>query len=168
MKKSVSCSVVSNSVTPWMVAHQALSMGFSRQEHWSGLPCPPPWNHPNPGTESRSPALQADFLPFELAGKPYMIKEEKKLKKKKAFISLKASTTISLAYKVLSRSAVSDLCDSMDYSPPGSFVHGIFQARILQWVAMSFSRGSSRLRDWTWVSHIVGRFFIVWATRQAL
>ena len=39
--------------TPWTVAYQApLSMGFSGQEHWSGLPCPPPWNLPDPGIES--------------------------------------------------------------------------------------------------------------------
>ena len=51
------------------------------------------------------------------------------------------------------------LCDPIDCSPPGSSVHGIFQARILEWVAISFSRGSSWPRDWTWVSHISGRFF---------
>ena len=51
------------SVTLWTVAHQApLSMGFSGQEYWSGLPCPPPGDLPNPGIEPRSPALQADFL----------------------------------------------------------------------------------------------------------
>ena len=53
----------------------------------------------------------------------------------------------------------------MDCSLPGFSIHGIFQARLLEWVAISFSRGSSRLRGWTWVSHIVDRFFIVWATR---
>ena len=47
----------------------------------------------------------------------------------------------------------------MDCSPPGSFVRGISQARILVWVAISFSRGSSRLRDRTQVSSIAGRFF---------
>ena len=52
-------------VTLWTVAHQApLSMGFSRQEHWSGLPCPPPGDLPDPGIEPSSPALQADFLPL--------------------------------------------------------------------------------------------------------
>jgi len=52
------------------------------------------------------------------------------------------------------------LCDSMDCSPPGSSVHGIFQARVLEGrVATSFSRGSSRPRDQTWISHIVGRRF---------
>ena len=51
----------------------------------------------------------------------------------------------------------------MDCSPPGSCVHEIFQARILKWVAISFSRGSSRPRDWTWVSCTAGRFFTNWA-----
>ena len=51
-------------------------------------------------------------------------------------------------------------------SLPGSSVHGIFQARVLEWGAISFSRGSSRPRDGTQVSHTVGRRFIVWATRE--
>ena len=51
------------------------------------------------------------------------------------------------------------LCNAMDYSPPGSSVHGILQARILEWVAMPFSRGSSQPRDQIQVSHIAGRFF---------
>ena len=58
------------------------------------------------------------------------------------------------------------LCDPLDYSPPGSSVHGIFLARILEWVAISFSRRSSWPRDWTQVSHIVGRCFTLWATRE--
>ena len=58
------------------------------------------------------------------------------------------------------------LCNLMDCSPPGSSVHGISQARILKWVAISFSRGSSWAKDWTWVSCIAGRFFTVWATRE--
>ena len=53
------------------------------------------------------------------------------------------------------------LCYPMDCSPPGSSVHGIFQARILEWVAISFSRGSFGLRDPTQVSRIAGRFFTV-------
>ena len=59
------------------------------------------------------------------------------------------------------------LCDPMDCSPPGSSVHGIFQAWILEWVAVSFSRGTSWPRDRTWVFCIVGRCFTVWATREA-
>ena len=58
-------------VTPWTVALQApLPMGFSRQGYWSGLPCPPPQALANPGTEPRSPALQADCLLSEPQGKP--------------------------------------------------------------------------------------------------
>jgi len=60
------------------------------------------------------------------------------------------------------------LCYPIDCNPPGSSVHGIFQARILVWVAISFSRGSSGPRDWTQVSCIAGRVFIIWATREAL
>ena len=60
------------------------------------------------------------------------------------------------------------LCDPMDCSLPGSSIHGILQARILEWVAISFSRRSSRPRDWTRVSCIVGRHFTVWATREVL
>ena len=52
----------------------------------------------------------------------------------------------------------------MHYSLPGSSVYGIFQARILGWVAISFSRGSSQPRDWTQVSHIAGRLFTIWVT----
>ena len=59
------------------------------------------------------------------------------------------------------------LSDPMDCTLPGSSVHGIFQARVLKWAAISFSRGTSRPRDQTQVSCIVGRRFTVWATREA-
>ena len=56
--------------TPWTVAHKApLSMGFSRQAYWSGLPCPSPGDLPDPGIKPSSPALQAGSLPNELRGK---------------------------------------------------------------------------------------------------
>ena len=144
-----------------MAAHQAPpSLGFSRQEHWSGLPFPSP------------------------------VHESEKWKG--------------------SRSVVSDSSDPMDCSPPGSSIHGIFQARelewgaiafsdiyslhisllhtlfplrlwqdtepsvhgilqrsILEWVVISFSWGSSRPRDPTQVSCIAGRFFTVSAIREA-
>ena len=58
-------------------------------------------------------------------------------------------------------------CDPLDRSPPASSVHGILQARILEWTAVPFSRGSSQPRDWTQVSHVAGRLFTVWATRKA-
>ena len=57
--------------TMWTVARQApLSTGFSRQEYWSGLPCPPPGDFSNPGIEPVSPALQVDSLPLSHRGSP--------------------------------------------------------------------------------------------------
>ena len=63
--------------------------------------------------------------------------------------------------------SVMSLYDPRDCSPPGSSVRGIFQARILKWVAIPFSRGSSWSRDWTLVSCTTRRFFTIWATREA-
>ena len=60
------------------------------------------------------------------------------------------------------------LCDPMDCSLPGSSVHGIFQARILECVPISFSRGSSQPRDWTQVWLISGRHYTIWTTRDVL
>ena len=60
------------------------------------------------------------------------------------------------------------LCNPVDSSIPDSSIHGILQARILEWVAISFSWESSQPRYQTLVSHIAGRFFIIWATRDAL
>ena len=60
------------------------------------------------------------------------------------------------------------LCDSMNCSLPGFLVRGILQARIREWVAILFSRGSSWSRDQTWVSYTAGRFFTIWATGEAL
>ena len=68
------------------------------------------------------------------------------------------------------RCPVPTLCNPMDCSPPGSSLHGISQARILEWVAISFSRGSSRSKDRTCVSCvscIAGRFFTTGPTREA-
>ena len=74
------------------------------------------------------------------------------------------------SYKPESESEVAQscptLCDPMDCNLPGSSVHGIFQARILEWVAISFSRRSSWPRDWTCISCVIGRHFTVWATRE--
>ena len=59
------------------------------------------------------------------------------------------------------------LCDPVDCSLQGFSIHGIIQAKILEWVAISFSRGSSRPRDQTWVSSVAGKCFNLWATREA-
>ena len=58
------------------------------------------------------------------------------------------------------------LCDPIDCSLPGSSIHGVFQARILEWGAISFSRWASQLRGWTQFSSIVGSCFTIWATRD--
>ena len=60
------------------------------------------------------------------------------------------------------------LCDPMDHSPPDSSVPGILQARLLEGVAVPFSRGSFWPRGWTWASHVACRFFTFWATGEAL
>ena len=67
--------------------------------------------------------------------------------------------------KVLVPQSCLTLCYARDYSPPSSSVHGILQARILEWVAIPFSRGPSQPRDRTQVSCMAGRFFIIWTTR---
>ena len=79
--------------------------------------------------------------------------------------SLSASPYMSAAALVWWPSHVNS-CDPMDDSPPGSTVHGILLARILEWVAISFSRGSSQPRNQTQVSCIAGRFFTHWAVME--
>ena len=61
--------------------------------------------------------------------------------------------------KVLVAQSCLTICDPRDCSPPGSSLHGILQARILEWVAIPFSKGSSQHSDWTQVSYVAGRFF---------
>ena len=83
-----------------------------------------------------------------------------------------SATVLSLGVKEKKESEVAQscpiVCDPMDCSLPGSSVHEILQARLLEWVAISFSRGSSQPRDWIQVSHIASRRFNLWATREAL
>ena len=121
---------------PWTVARQApLSMGFSRQEYWSGLPCPPPGGLPNPGLRtSISCASCLSTIPTEPPGKP-------------------------LRYigGGLVAQPCPALCDPMDCSLPGSSVHGIFQAGILEWVAIAFSKECSNYHTIALISH--AKFF---------
>ena len=95
-------------------------------------------------------------------------------KKWKAFFPLKPTSLFCILIMVVlthiySKVAQScpSLCNPVDCSPPGSSIHGILQARILEWVAISFSKGSSPPRDWTQVSCTAGRRFNLWATREA-
>ena len=131
--------------TPWAVAGQApLSMGFSREEHWSGLPFPSPDDLPDPGTEPRSPVLQADSLPLRHWDSPLgcrtMIYLRRNFGSEPVSQSVKCAksedveTSASQRYFVCaihvckhaqSLSCVQLFCDTMDCSPSGS-VHGIF------------------------------------------
>ena len=98
-------------MTLWTVAHQApLSTGFSRQENWSGLPCPPPEDLPDPGIKpmaSVSPALQAHSLPTEPPEGEGEVAQ-----------------------------SCPTLCDPVGCNLLGFSVHGILQARILEWIAI--------------------------------
>ena len=133
-------------MTSWTVTRQApLSVRFPRQEYWSGLPFPSPGDLPNPGIELMSPALAGRVFTTEPPGSPIQ----------------------NMKVKVLVAQSCLTLCDHMDYSQPGSSVHGILRARILEKVAILFSRESSQRRDQTQVSCIAGRFFPVRATREA-
>ena len=83
---------------------------------------------------------------------------------------LQGSLVENVLYSVkmwLGHQVVSDSCDPISCSPPGSSVHGISQTRILEWVAISFSRGSFWPRDWTRVSWTAGGFYTDLATREA-
>ena len=104
---------------------------FCRQEYLSGLPFPSPGDLPDPRMEPELPALQADSLPSQSSGKPPGW----------------------MPYHAPAQSCLT-LCKPVDCNPSGSSVHGIFQARILEWVPISSSRGSFWPRDWTCVSCI--------------
>ena len=109
---------------PRTLFHQApLSMGLSKQECWRGLPFPPPGDLPNPGIKPGSPALQADSLPTVPPGKPMNT-----YYKERVYEILYCS---SVQFSSVTQSCLT-LCDSMGCSPPGSSVHGIIQARILE------------------------------------
>ena len=115
--------------------------------NWSGLPFPSPGDLPDP----------------RLEGGPETSKEVSRI------LGRRFTTWATREVKE-SESEAAQLCptlyDPMDCSLPGSSVHGIFQARVLEWVSISFSRGSSQSRDQTCVSSIAGRRFINWATRK--
>ena len=124
--------------TLWTVAHQVLlSMGFSRQEDYSGLPCPPAGDLSNPGIKPTSLTFPS------LAGK-YI------------------TTTCVLVVQ-----SYPTLCNCMDCNLPGSSIHGILWVRTLEWIAIPFSRGSSWLRDQTLVSCTASRFFTLCATGKS-
>ena len=135
--------------SPWTVAYQApLSMGFPRPEYWNGLPFPPPGDLPDPKMELTSPVtpeLAGGFFTTEPTGKPSL-----------CFSQSVSSVTQSCP----------TLCDPTDCSLPTSSVHGISQARTLEWVVISVSRGSSQPRDQTQVSCLGRQILYHWASRE--
>ena len=110
---------------------------------------PSPGNFPNPGIELKSPASSA------LQGDSWPLSHQ----------SLSVTKHACFHAKLLQLCPT--LCDPMDCSPPGSSVHGTSQARVLEWVAMPFSRRSFPPRDWTWVSYFADRFCTIWASMEA-
>ena len=138
---------------PWTVAHQDTpSMGFSAQEYWNGLPFPSPGDLPNPGIEPGSRALQADSLPSEPPRKQSMATLHEIILSE-SLLPTAVSHFKSLCHILIILSACCAValgCFShvwlyvfMDCSPPGSSLHRILQARILEWLAVPSSRGSS-------------------------
>ena len=122
------CSVVSDSfVTPWTVAHEApLSMRFPRQEHWHELLLPSPGDLPDA-------RIKLTFLMSPpLAGGLFTPRA-----------TWEASVYIEKGKERKFAQSCPTLSDPMDCSLPGSSVHGIFQAIILEWVAISFFKASS-------------------------
>ena len=154
--KVKSLSRVQLLATPWTAAYQAPPlMGFSRQEYWSGVPLPSPnpcavrgitqGGFQHPWSRGLTGPAAGAATPDGAAG---------------------ASGARARERESAGPQSCPALCHPTDCSPPGSSAHGILQARVLERVAIAFSRGSSRPRNQTWVSCIVGRFFTSLATRE--
>ena len=153
--------------------------GILQSRIWSVLPFHSPRDHLNTGIKPRSPALQANSLQSEPPGSPIsmviyysLVKfycRDLDIIRQKLAVNWVYFVKMNKELKfIASESEVAQLCpthfDPMDCSSPGSSFHGIVQARVLEWVAISFSRGSSWPTDRTQVSCIIGRCFTIWAT----
>ena len=136
--------------TPWTAAHQAPpSMGFSRQEYWSGVPLPSL-------KEIKEDTNRWRNIPCSWTGRINIVKMSI-LPKASTYYVRNTQHVGSLCAK--SFQSCLTLCDPMDCSPPSSSVHGILQTRIPEWVAVPSSGGSFQPRDQTQESSIAGRFF---------
>ena len=154
-------------------------MESSKQEYWSRLPFLTPDDHPNSRTEPESPvspALAGRFFTWATWEAPTwqlyswnLFHINQNLCSHKGLCTIVCSSFVHgslygmVQMKVKVTQSCLTLCHPMDYT-----VHGILQARILEWVAFPLSRGSSQPRDRTGVSWIVGRFFTNWAIREDL
>ena len=144
--ESVSCSVMSESAISWTAAARLLCPWNSPCKNTGVGPMPFFWGSSWPGDWTQVPCIAGRFFTI--------------------WASREALHKHSLCGCLVAQSCLT-LCNSMDCSLAGSSVHGILQARILEWVAMPSSRGSSWPRGWTRVSCIAGGFFTSWATREA-
>ena len=149
--------------TPWTVACQApLSVEFFWKEYWSGLPCPPPGDFPNPGIRLVSSALAGGFFTTEpsaaaaaksLQSCPTLCDPIDSSPPGSPIPGILQIRTLECHFllqcmKVRSESEVAQSCltlhDPMDCSPPGSSVHGIFQERVLEWGAIAFRKPQNK------------------------
>ena len=141
---------------PWTIAHQVpLSMELSRQEYWSGLPFPSPGDLLNPGHWTWVPCIEGGFFTDWAT--------------REAYIYIYFNPYVCVCVCVYICSALSLSCVQLFATPwtvvlQAPLTMGILQARILEWVTMPSSRGSSLPRDQTQVSHIASRFFTSWVT----
>ena len=126
---------------------------------------------PDPEIERESPALQAASSPAELPGKPgSIIRSSQMVETNQVSINRwmdKQNKIYSCCCCLVTKSCPT-FCNATDSSLPGFSVHGVSQARILKWVAISFSRGSSWSRDRTCVSCVGWWILYHWATREAI
>ena len=156
---------------------KTLFPGFLRPEYWSGYPFPSPGDISNPRIEPRSPTLQADSLPAEPQGKSKDTGVGSLSLLQGIFPTQKSDQGLlhcrwilyQVSYQGSPKVPWSEVKWSESHSVASNplWPHGLLQARILEWVAFPFSRGSSQPRDWTQASRIAGRFFTSWAIREA-
>ena len=126
-------------------------MEFPRQEYWSGLSFPPPGDLPNPGIKPVPPAVR--WILYH--GCTWEVSSDISILKIQFLIVYGSNSQVVLKSESESHSAVYDSLQ------PHRLYRGVLQARIWEWVAFPFSRGSSQLRGQTQVSHIAGGFFTV-------
>ena len=144
--------------------HQApLSMGFPRQEYWTGLPFSSSGDLPDPGTEPPSPVVAGRFFTRQKLLQPNSFLEPPR---KPIYMYMNTYIPSCIVHSLLCLT----FCDPMDYSPPGSSFHRISQARILEWVAICYSRRPSSPWDQTHIScaSCIGRWIHHCATWEAM
>ena len=154
-------------------------MELSRQEYLSGMPFPSPGDLPNLGkpihfhnlTKSKKTKVICNGVICNTQKYHHTTANQWFLIDEKEYNKTKTSQSIQYPYSVQFSSVAQSyptLCDPTDCSLLGFSAHGILQARILEWIAITFPRRSSQPSDQTLVSCISGRFFTIWGTGKSL